>query len=278
MTPFSMFMSLLCWGPQNSTQHSKHWSHQCWVDGKDQLTWPAGSTLSNAGKDAICLLSSTSVLLICVQSGPLGPSGTFLPSCFPAGWHSAHSGAWSCTSLGTELCTSCWTSWGSCWSSWQSWDVTNEGVWDWIQRFGCGGFGFAECFSISLVSALWRRVKKESLGNGLNSSPRTTGKCLSKGRGHWVCARVCKCLPGAWRWVTTFPEESCSFSLILAVWLQHAKSNQLDACWPPAITRNVEAELPHCCYHAQLTLWNHWLRTVLTFVLKLSLCHSYIDN
>lgn len=53
------------------------WPHQCWVEGRDHLLWPAGSALCNASQDAIGLLGHkdmTGSWKACCVPGHPGPS------------------------------------------------------------------------------------------------------------------------------------------------------------------------------------------------------------
>ena len=82
---------------------------------RDNLSWPAGNTLSNAVKNISCLLSNKGTLLTHVQLGTYQDSYIlFSQSCFSVGWV-ACPGAWGFPSQGAGLWNSpCGASWDSC--------------------------------------------------------------------------------------------------------------------------------------------------------------------
>jgi len=95
-------MSVLYWGAQDWTQHSRYR-----VEGKKHLPQSAGYDFLNASQEAVELLYHKCTLLAYVQFGVhQEPPGPFLPSCFPAGWPLACTGAADYSSSGAGLCSS----------------------------------------------------------------------------------------------------------------------------------------------------------------------------
>lgn len=94
------------------------WPHQCFVERKDHLCWPAGSIfisffISVAAQNTVSLLSHKGTLLTHIQIGvhlsPRSLSAKLLSRWMTPKW------ALGGSSPGAELWTSrCWTSWGSC--------------------------------------------------------------------------------------------------------------------------------------------------------------------
>lgn len=75
--------------------------HQCWTEGQDHLSFPAGNTLPNEAKNTTGLLSSRTHCWLMLSSVPPGPS------CRVAfNWMLQLFWCWGCSSLGAALCTS----------------------------------------------------------------------------------------------------------------------------------------------------------------------------
>lgn len=65
-TRSSIFSSLELGDPELNTNLQVQ-SYQCWEEGKDHLSWPAGSTLHSVAKNTTGLLSDKGTLFARVQ-------------------------------------------------------------------------------------------------------------------------------------------------------------------------------------------------------------------
>lgn len=87
----SMPMSVLHWGTQNWTQYPRCGLSS--VEGKGREGSPPATCWRHPG---YCLPFCSNGTLLVFDLEPTRTAGSFLQSCFPAGWTPAQAGAWNC--------------------------------------------------------------------------------------------------------------------------------------------------------------------------------------